>query len=156
MPEYMNGTSNKLLYLNKNNFFIKTNLKFNCDIITENVRHYRNVIFPPKIYTNVTKKSKTTNEIYLTTLNIFISQSNICPKYPDSTMNESCIFLFYFNYKKFTFFKIDNLTVNSKGAELYSESVWGALRGLETFSQLTYFTDDNKVFFPKYKISIIF
>lgn len=90
MPEYINGTSDKLLYLNKNNFFIKTNIKFDCDIITQNIKHYRNVLFPPKIYSNVTKKSKSTTETYLTTLNIFISQSSVCPKYPDSTMIESC------------------------------------------------------------------
>ena len=107
MPEFMNGTTEKVLYLKKSTFQIKTNLKVDCDIIRENIRHYKNVIFPPKIYSNVTKKLK--NAVtYLTTLFIHITESDTCPKYPDSTMDESCKIQIYKEnfYLIFTFKKI--------------------------------------------------
>lgn len=42
----------------------------------------------------------------------------------------------------------DTLTVNQQGENvLTSSSIWGVLRGLETFSQLLFSTDDAAVCF---------
>lgn len=90
MPHFMNGTSDRVLFLRKKNFQIKTNLKVECDIISENVKHYRNVIFPPKIYNAQRKRLRELK--YLNVLKINIVQSDECPGYPNSNMIESCKF----------------------------------------------------------------
>lgn len=49
-------------------------------------------------------------------------------------------------YKRpnFTLFYLDELLVGVV-SKIKANSVWGALRGLETFTQLTDLTDDKKV-----------
>ena len=42
---------------------------------------------------------------------------------------------------------VDSLNVTAGQSKLSSQSVWGALRGLETFSQLVYQDDDGMVGF---------
>lgn len=99
MPQFMNGTSENILYLNKERFSIKTNMKVACDIISENIKHYTNVIFPPKIYTSTSLKKTLGNN--LIQLNIDIKESDVCPGYPDSKMDESCKFNRLFNRLNF-------------------------------------------------------
>ncbi len=45
------------------------------------------------------------------------------------------------------YFKSDELTISGTFATVTAKSVWGALRGLETFSQLTFIVDDHFVSF---------
>jgi hypothetical protein len=49
----------------------------------------------------------------------------------------------------------DELKISNGLCKIRSNSVWGAIRGLETFSQLTYISDDNKVICIKYQIKVI-
>ena len=39
----------------------------------------------------------------------------------------------------------DEIEINNGTAHLNAETVWGVLRGLESFSQLTYVTEEKKV-----------
>ena len=42
-------------------------------------------------------------------------------------------------------FDLDNITIDRSYGKIVAETVWGALNGLETFSQLLYPTEDNYV-----------
>lgn len=52
--------------------------------------------------------------------------------------------------KSHDFFSTDNLTIKQKVAVVEAESVWGLLRGLETFSQLIYINEQNYVSFKRF------
>ena len=63
-----------------------TNLKKDCDIIEENFKLYKSILFPPKILENPVI-FKNDNQIKELTFEI---SSNLCPSYPNSNMDESC------------------------------------------------------------------
>lgn len=58
-----------------------------CDIVDENIKLYKNILFPPKLELNSTASP---TDVILSELNIEIANS-MCPSYPNSTMDESCI-----------------------------------------------------------------
>lgn len=94
------------------------------------MRHYRRVLFPPRIYTSATLSD---SDPLLLTLHVHVDSDSeqgatACPRYPDSQADESY-----------------ELRIVGSGAQLSARTVWGALRGLDTFSQLTYLTDDKKL-----------
>ncbi len=125
MPQSINQTSNVLYFLKRTDFEMRSNMKVPCDIIEENFKFYDNVIFPPRIYRGL-EESDDIN--LLTLLDIVIEESSTCPGYPSSEMDESY-----------------ELRIQKGTALLKSKSVWGALRGLDTFSQLIYLTTDQKL-----------
>lgn len=117
MPKEMKDTSNNLFYLDMNNFKITDNMGVDCDIIEENKKIYKKVLFPPMSEFH----SLPLNSDFLFELKLEVEEKNTCPGYPDLTMDESY-----------------ELRVNSGIAKIKANSVWGAVRGMETFSQLTF------------------
>ena len=88
MPMHINSSSANILYLNKRNFKIISDLS-TCDIIEENIKLYTNILFPPRIYDQSKHDVINTTHQILTTLYIKIEKKAKCPAYP-SDMDESC------------------------------------------------------------------
>lgn len=89
MPLTMFNSSSNLLYIKKSSFEFKTNMVVECDIIFENLKHYINILFPPKIYN---EKSIEETDSLLTMVNFKIAENSVCPGYPNDDMDESCKF----------------------------------------------------------------
>lgn len=107
------------LALNPGRFTLSASLK-GCDILNAAVAKYPAIIFPktPTSPQRVPKRHRAIGEV----ASLQIRVKGPCPAFPQLGMNE--------NY---------TLSVETNGtALLTAESVWGALRGLETFSQLVY------------------
>ena len=94
-----------------------------CDILESALRRYYSLIFYPPM----SGRSKDTVMRFrpkrlggsLSMLNVNLKQA--CEKYPSLKMDEAY-----------------DMSVTSNGGELASNSIWGILRGLETFSQIVY------------------
>ena len=61
-------------------------MKVDCDIIDENKRIYKRILFPPKSSFH----SLPVNSAFIYELNLDIEESDKCPGYPTLEMNESC------------------------------------------------------------------
>lgn len=87
MPRSMLNTSPNLLYLKKSQFIFRHNMEVECDIIDDNIKRYKRIIFPPRIYfeSAILPVDKLLKEVL-----IEISEKNICPGYPNDNMDESC------------------------------------------------------------------
>lgn len=81
----MNGSSYNLVYLNRDDFNFEINIGLNCDIIADNVKRYRNILFPPKI--NIGKPAA---ELRVLNKLIITIDNATCPGYPDTNIDESC------------------------------------------------------------------
>jgi len=82
----MGNSSSKLVYLKKETFLFTTNLEIDCDIINDNLKRYKNILFPPNFVINVPP-----NENILIELRVNVESNKICPGYPGSNEDESCI-----------------------------------------------------------------
>ena len=81
----MGNSSQKLVYLNRDSFVFTTNLEVACDILDENFKRYKNILFPPNFVINTPS-----NENILVELKVNIESSRTCPGYPGINEDESC------------------------------------------------------------------
>jgi hexosaminidase len=100
-----------------------------CEIVTEAFERYREILLMEKGEPTTVKKSdrrpvQQPNRVdrNFTTLQVIVQQNGTCERYPYLGMNESYELAVY---------------ENGTGV-LTAPSIWGVLRGLETFSQLTF------------------
>ncbi|XP_026775473.3 beta-hexosaminidase subunit alpha [Pangasianodon hypophthalmus] len=103
-----------------------------CSVLDAAFKRYFRIIFPDFAYG--TGFTNTWSEPKPFTVSVSV-RSGGCDEYPDEDSDESY-----------------NLSVSAGQAVLRAESVWGALRGLESFSQLVYQDDHNSYFVNKTEI----
>ncbi len=104
MPRFATFRSDKLLFLNSEKFTFESNLLDSCDIIKANIKLYKNILFPPRIYSSEKHKSIDEKDLLK---KIVITVEQPCPGYPNSNMDESCMsqielsyFFFYLDSNK--------------------------------------------------------
>jgi len=114
-------TTNKQYTIDKSSFKFISNLS-NCDILQKAFDRYWNIMFIDSRY----KPAPGLDVIEQ--LNVTIADSNAKCGYPSPSEDES--------------YRVDILTPGTTNqAGIQAQTVWGALRGLETFSQLVYADD---------------
>lgn len=118
------------MFLNSTAFTFKSNVD-NCDIIDAALKRYRELIFehynvsqysPSQMHLHHSNVSMANVKV-LKNLTLIVEQPQDCA-YPQHGMDES--------------YELSILFDNPESSSLKSKSIWGALRGLETFSQLIY------------------
>ncbi|CAK6950979.1 beta-hexosaminidase subunit alpha [Scomber scombrus] len=102
-----------------------------CSVLDAAFKRYFSLIFPDYISASVVLRF---NEDKLFTLEITVDH-NDCDSYPNEDSSEKY-----------------NMNVSARHASLHAETVWGALRGLETFSQLVYQDDFGAYFINRTEI----
>ena len=122
-PQYEQRDENNKYTVDPKKFKFESKLKAN-DILQNAFNRYRDLTFPDQSYESCPMLDK------LVKLIVFVNKSQVL----DENSDES--------YK---------LNVEAPIANLYATSVWGALRGLETFSQLV-FEDGSNYIIHKNKI----
>ncbi|CAF1405841.1 unnamed protein product, partial [Rotaria sp. Silwood1] len=122
-PQQINA-SNELLYIRPHAIMIHSNIQ-TCDIITKAIQRYEPIFFPPKL--SMRDPPSGVNNI-LQNLTLNIRDNPQCEQYIQHDSNETY-----------------TLTINLQMAIVEASSVWGLLRGLETFSQLIYINEQNYV-----------
>jgi hypothetical protein len=105
------------------------------EIIEKLWPRYKNILYPPKF----THQKPSTNENQLKQL-VFDLEKLSTSKSTQTCSRE------YYPLIQDTDAETYELNVNSNEAKLTAQTVWGLIRGLETFSQLTYiYPNTNKV-----------
>lgn len=123
-------TTADVLALDRNSFrFGVTGVT--CDILEEALVRYFRIIFDDNPRVNLAALSgqnilRFLIKPKLTRLDVKVA--NPCEQFPSMGMDES-----YF------------LTISNSGAQLTAPAIWGALRGLETFSQIIYYGSDGNL-----------
>ncbi|CAF3387775.1 unnamed protein product, partial [Rotaria socialis] len=113
-----------VLYIRPHDLKIDSNIR-SCDIIAKAIQRYEPIFFPPKLAMNLPPSSG--NNI-LQSLTLNIPGNAQCEQYIQQNSNESY-----------------TLTISRQIANVEATTVWGLLRGLETFSQLIYIDQQNYV-----------
>ncbi|CAF3467067.1 unnamed protein product, partial [Rotaria sp. Silwood2] len=116
--------SNESLYIRPHDIMIHSNIR-TCDIISKAIERYEPIFFPPKL--SMSEPPSDADNI-LQNLTLNIRDNPQCEQYIQQNSNETY-----------------TLTINNKIAIVEASSVWGLLRGLETFSQLIYINEQNYV-----------
>ncbi|CAF0755837.1 unnamed protein product [Rotaria sordida] len=117
-------TSNDLLYIRPHDIMVHSNIQ-TCDIIAKAIERYKPIFFPPKL--SMLQPPSDANNI-LQSLTLNIRDNSPCEEYIQQNSNETY-----------------TLTINQQMAIVEASTVWGLLRGLETFSQLIYINQQNYV-----------
>ncbi|XP_062584535.1 beta-hexosaminidase subunit beta-like isoform X2 [Saccostrea cucullata] len=125
LPQQYSSTPD-VYTINRNAFKFKATGQ-SCDILESAFFRYQTIIFGLREETLRFHPKNSLQAGSLTALNVNVK--NKCDRYPSLGMDESY-----------------NLTISAAGATLNSNSVWGALRGIETFSQLVLQQDTNMFF----------
>ncbi|CAF1484893.1 unnamed protein product [Rotaria sp. Silwood1] len=120
-PRYLN-VSIDLVYIDPHKFIIDSSLK-RCDVIDKAIENYKAIFHPSKLNTHSLPDNIDEKQV-LAMLSIEI-KSNKCEKYPTFHVDESY-----------------NITIEQAYGKIQANTIWGALHGLTTFSQLHFITDD--------------
>ncbi|XP_054891472.1 beta-hexosaminidase subunit alpha isoform X2 [Poeciliopsis prolifica] len=105
--------------------------KYSCSVLDAAFKRYFSILFPGYSYGNDTLQLSE-NEVFTLTISL---DRHDCEGYPNQDSSEK--------YK---------LSVFAGQASLNAETVWGSLRGLETFSQLVYQDDFGSYYINKTEI----
>lgn len=140
-----------------------------CDLLIGAFDRYYRAIFVPNTYSSYILRSpapspadnpalrrpmlKQRSVPLLRTLYVNVQQP--CDQWPTLESNESCNRIIATKIPYASACNLDSLVVNSDGAALSAVSVWAALRGLETFSQLVYEDEDFLVQIT-FRLNILF
>ncbi|CAF0932431.1 unnamed protein product [Rotaria sordida] len=120
-PQYLNVSSD-YIYIDPEFFIVYSNLK-NCDIIDKAIERYKPIFFPPKLSIQIPNIFHE-DQIFLS-VSILV-KSKKCHTYPQLHDDQSY-----------------SITIENSYGIIFAENVWGALNGLETFSQLLFINENN-------------
>ncbi|CAH1779477.1 unnamed protein product [Owenia fusiformis] len=117
--------ADRIFKMNKKSFRITNKSDSKCDIITDSILRSMGLVFKTISYVNYPDRISEYITGDIQSLDVIVRSSD-CPKLPNIDMDES--------YK---------LVINSEEAILEANEVWGIVRGLETFTQMVYISENQ-------------